>query len=415
MLAREDELEIWHTALSTYPRLEIGEAFDTPFAMGGALTVTAKSDEMATLFGVYGAERTKQEAHEIAATSGEPETEIFHTLLHAKASDEFDSDGFVTRRAYVLNRNGKQEPVVFSPEDAFGLIGLAMRAHKNPSIGHDLWPMRSSSSWFHFILGREILRESWPWFGGVVAHDTTHREESIGYLAQTGLERFQRVLQIRDRLHSTAKDEPTRHHDEEVTFELEALLLFLSASFDAIARVAHVVYIGGSYEHAGWSRGRWLKRLRAHAPMLAALVSDGTRGNTLLQIIGALRNTIHGESLRAATVQRGGETSRFIRVAPRESERLRARIEELGEVLAEWGLTEEREGLGLAADRFVERLLPGAVLLLNELMRETDTSRLPGAAGSALVAGIEDRLGARSADDWFRADVRHRIRQLGGF
>ena len=142
-----------------------------------------------------------------------------------------------------------------------------------------------------------------------------HRDdESTGCLAQTGLERFQRVLQIRDRLHIAAKAEPTSTRFDEATFELETLLLFLSATFDATARVAHVIYLGGSYEEAGWRRGPWLDRLAGQAPDLAAAVAEETHGAEVLQLIGALRNTIHGESMRAATVQQGGQTSRFVRL-----------------------------------------------------------------------------------------------------
>lgn len=413
LLAAEEELELWHTRPDAIPRLELGSPFTGPFRTGGALSVTAKGEQSGTYFGIYGVDRLREEARTVAAASYDPEPDVLSALLFAEASDEFDADGFVTRRPYLLSRRGRDRPVTFDPPDAVGLIGLAMRAHGNPGIGQDLWMMRASSNWFHFTLGRELLRASWPWFGGVVAHDSVHREHSIGYLAQTALERFQRVLQIRDRVHIGAKSEPTRSRDDEITFELETLLLFLSASFDAAARVAHVVYLTGSYEKAGWRRDDWLQRLAADAPGLVDVVADGTRGKTLLQIIGALRNTIHGESLRAAAVQRGGETTRFVRIAPRESERLRRGIERLGDPLEVWGISEERGELGLVADRFVERLLPAATDLLNELMRETDTSRLPGAAGSPLITEVEDRERARN-HDWFRSDVRLRIRLLGG-
>jgi hypothetical protein len=413
LLATEEELELWHTRPDAMPRLELGQPFTGPLRTGGALSINAIGEQTGTLFGIYNVDRLREEAHALAAGSDDAELEILSSLLFAEASDEFDADGFVTRRPYLLGRHGRNRPVALAPDEAIGLIGLAMRAHGNPSIGHDLWQMRASNDWFHFILGRELLREGWPWFGGVVAHDSVHRDDSIGYLAQTAMERFQRVLQIRDRLHIAAKSEPSRSREDEITFELETLLLFLSASFDATARVAHVVYLTGSYEQAGWRRARWLERLAVEAPDLADVVTDGTPATALLKLVGALRNTIHGESLRAAAVQRGGETTRFIRIAARESGRVRQRIDELGEPLETWGISEEGHELGLVADRFVERLLPAATDVLNELMRETDTSRPPGAAGSPLIAGIEHRLGARD-DDWFTLDTRRRVRLLGG-
>lgn len=412
LLAAEEELELWHTRPDAMPRLELGEPFTGPLRTGGALSVNARG-ETGTRFGIYGVDRLREEAHALAAAGGEPEAEVFSALSFAEASNEFNADGFVTRRSYLLSRNGDNQPITFGPDDAVGLIGLAMRAHGNQSIGQDLWAMRAASSWFHFILGRELLRGSWPWFGGVVAHDSVHRDDPIGYLAQTALERVQRVLQIRDRVHIAAKSEPTTNRDDKVTFELETLLLFLSASFDATARVAHVTYLTGSYEKAGWRRERWLDRLAVEAPALADVVADGRPATTLLKVVGALRNTIHGESLRAATVHRGGETARFIRIASRESDRLRRRLDELGEPLEAWGIREEGQELALVADRFVERLLPAAVDVLNELMRKTDTSRLPDAAGSPLIAEVDERQDAPEVD-WFSSEVRLRVRLLGG-
>jgi hypothetical protein len=413
LLAAEEEFQLWHTRPDAVRRLELGEPFDGPLRTGGALSVTALDEETGTLFGIYNVDSLRGEAHALAAASDDAEADVFSALCFAEASDEFDADGFVTRRPYLLSRRGRNRPITFCADEAVGLVGLAMRAHRNSSIGQDLRGWNASSNWFHFILGRELLREGWPWFGGVIAHDAVHPDDPIGYLAQTALERFQRVLQIRDRLHVTAKSEPTRSREDEITFELETLLLFLSASFDATARVAHVVYLTGSYENAGWRRDRWLERLAAEAPTLAGVVSERTRARTLLQVIGALRNTIHGESLRAASVQRGGETDRFIRVASREGDRLRRRIDELGETLEAWGISEEGQELALVADRFVERLLPAATDVLNELMRNTDTSRLPGAAGSPLIADVEHRQGARN-DDWFSSEVRLRVRRLAG-
>jgi hypothetical protein len=413
LLATEEELDLWHTRADAMPRLELGEPFTGPLRTGGALSINAIGEQTGTFFGIYNVDRLREETHALAAGSDDAEPEILSSLLFAEASDEFDADGFVTRRPYLLRRHGRNRPIALAPDEAVGLVGLAMRAHGNPSIGRDLWQMRASNDWFHFILGRELLREGWPWFGGVVAHDSVHRDDSIGYLAQTAMERFQRVLQIRDRLHIAAKSEPTRSREDEITFELETLLLFLSASFDATARVAHVVYLTGSYEQAGWRRARWLERLAVEAPDLAGVVADGTPATALLKLVGALRNTIHGESLRAAAVQRGGETTRFIRIAARESGRVRRRIDEFGEPLETWGISEEGHELALVADRFVERLLPAATDVLNELMRETDTSRLPGAAGSPLIAGVEHRLGAHD-DDWFTPSTRRRVRLLGG-
>ena len=55
------------------------------------------------------------------------------------------------------------------------------------------------------------------------------------------------------------------------------------------------------------------------------------------------------------------------------------------------------------------------VALLNDLMRLTDTSLLPRAAGSPLIASVDDRPRERGEADWFAPAVRRRVRLLGGF
>jgi hypothetical protein len=415
--AQEEEFELWRTAPNVLPRLEIGEPFDASPAMRGALSIRDFAPNgTAGVFGVYGTQRLRQQAAEIARGEGAAEEEVFRALVFASATEESGSDAIVTRRSYLLEDEDARAAIAVTPDDAVALIGLAMRSHGNNSIGADMLGQRLSGSTFYFILSRDLLRAGWPWVGGCVASASHTGDDSIVYLGQTVHERFARVLQIRDRLHVAAKQEPTRTNGDTLVFELETLLLFLSAVFDAAARVAHVVYLDPGYEDAGWRRSDWRKRMEPLAPDLLSLTGDGTRGAAILQIIAALRNTIHGEALRATeTGEPGGLTSQFVRLNGRESEKVTTRITDLGETPAEWGLREVHARSSLAADRFIEQLLLRAVALLNELMAATDTSLLPGAAGSPLIRAIDDTPRDRWWDDMLGVEIRQRVRMLGGF
>jgi hypothetical protein len=412
--SEDDELELWHTRADLGAHLEIGDEFETPFPMGGARSVHAVSPESGTLFGIYGVERLRQRSGEIAAVTAEAEDDVFAALAFAAASDEMDADGFVTRRAYVLERNHHNDPVAFVPEDAFGLIGLIRRARGNSSLGRDMMDLRLGGSTYHFVLERELLRDAWPWFSAIVSSGTQNNDRSLVYLGQTARERFTRVLQIRDRLHFAAKGEPTRARGDEVVFQLETLLMFLSAAFDAAARVAHVVYFGSDYSAAGWRRERWRERLRQLEPALAALADDGTHGGAILQMVGALRNTIHGEGLRSGEFRESGQRpAQLVRVTEKEGERLTRLLEHIGGDPAVWGLEERRDEVWLAADRFVEALVPQATALLNQLMAKTDARRLPGAAGAAVARLVDD-----PSPEWWRDmlsfEIRQRVRLLSG-
>src|SRR6266540_3558028 len=224
-----------------------------------------------------------------------------------------------------------------------------------------------------------------------------------------------RVLQLRDRLHILTKQEPNRTRGDEVVFQFETILLFVSATFDATASVADIVYLGGDGEDAAWRRPGWLQRLEPVAPDLAALVADGSAGAALLQLIGALRNTIHGEALRMTDSREpGGLTAQFVRLSKATKTQLEIRIEALGDSPARWGLREVHREPALAPDRFSEKLLPRAVKLLNALMAETKTELLPGVSPSDLRGPPEDVPNDRWWDDMFSFEIRRRVRLLGG-
>ena len=79
----DDELELWHTRPDLGSHLEIGEEFETPFAMGGARSVHVVSTESGTLFGIHGVERLRQRSGEIAAAAAEAEDDVFAALVRS--------------------------------------------------------------------------------------------------------------------------------------------------------------------------------------------------------------------------------------------------------------------------------------------------------------------------------------------
>jgi hypothetical protein len=412
--AEDDELEIWHAGSDLDRHLEIGEEFDSGFNMGGARLAHAISAENGVTFGIYGVDRLRERATEIAAGEDGDAEAVFMALAYAAASDELDADGFVTRRSYLLGVSGPRDPVTFEPEDAFALVGLVRRARGNSSLGRDMMNLRLGGSTYFFVLERDLLRDAWPWFSALVSSGVANDDDSLVYLGQTARERFTRVLQIRDRLHVAAKGEPTNTRGDEVVFQLETLLMFLSAAFDAAARVAHTVYFGSNYSDAGWRKSAWRNRLREVEPGLAELADDDRPGGKILQIIGALRNTIHAEGMRSGEVRHVGQApAQFVRVTRREGERLKQLLDEIGADHAIWGVDERDGDVWLSADRFVEALVPETTALLNQLMAATDAARLPGAEG-APIAQLVDAPSENWWQDMLSYEIRKRVRLLSG-
>ncbi len=176
------ELELWRTAPDAYPRFEIDEPFDTtPLAIGGAVSILTRAEGGgAGVFGVYGLNRLRERADQIAAEHGIAATAALRALTFAAASDEVDADAFVSRRHFLAtDREGSRDPIVVSPEEAMALIGLVLRARGNHSIGADLMDFRLEGSSFYFLLARDLLHSGWRWFSGCVMAGHAASDDSI--------------------------------------------------------------------------------------------------------------------------------------------------------------------------------------------------------------------------------------------
>ncbi len=403
------ELELMRTAPDAVPRLEIQEPtedFIPIHTVGNGVGV----------FWVWHAARLRARAQEVAGESDISVEDAYRALVFAAAAEEADADGFVTNREILRTDPLRQQAPAYTPAEAMALVGLALRLHGNESIGADFADLRLSGSTYHFVFGRELTHSGWRWFSGCVTTSHATNDDTAINLGQAALERFQRVLQIRDRLHAQAKIPSTPTVGDELVFQFETLLLFLSATFDAAARVAHLVYFGSDYDEAGWRRGGWAKQLAAAGPRRAALVADGTPGGTVLKLISRMRNTIHGEALGTITLQSGGRpTENPVELRASDATKTVADIVSLGDDPAAWGLREEHGRTYLSADRYAESLLPYAVSLLNELMAATAVERLPGVDQQKLMTPPANTASPKPLDDMFSFEIRHRVRCLGGF
>jgi hypothetical protein len=404
------EIELMRTTPDAVPRLEIQEPTEdfVPIHMVGS---------GAGVYGVGHATRLRTQAQEVASKFDISEEDAYRSLVFAAASEEVDADGFVTNRDFLRTDRVAQQAPAYTPAEAMALIGLALRLHGNESIGGDLFDFRLRGPRYHFVLGRELTYAGWRWFSGCVATSHATNDDTAMNLGQAALERLQRVLQIRDRLHAQAKIPSTPAVGDELVFQFETLLLFLSAMFDAAARVAHLVYFGGNYEDAGWRRGnRKKQQLSAAEPRFAALVDDNTRGGTVLKLISRMRNSIHGEALRTITLQSGGRPAENpVELGVSDAAKTVTDIAFLGDDTAAWGLREEQGRTYLSVDRYAESLLSHAILLLNDLMAATAVERFAGVTQHKLMTPPVDTPSPSPLEGILSFEIRHRVRRLGGF
>jgi hypothetical protein len=192
------EVELIRTASDAVPRLEIHEPREdfVPIHTVGS---------GAGVFRVWHATRLRRRAQEVASESDISDENAYRALVFAAAGEEADADGFVTNRDFLRTDRVPQQAPAYTPPEAMALLGLALRLHGNDSIGGDLADLRLSGSTYHFVLGRELLHAGWRWFSGCVATSHATKSDTAINLGQAALERLQRVLQIRDRLHAQAR------------------------------------------------------------------------------------------------------------------------------------------------------------------------------------------------------------------
>jgi hypothetical protein len=404
------EIELMRTAPDAVPRLEIQEPTED------IVPIHVIGSSGGGIYGVGNHAWLCSRAQEVASEFDISEQDAYRTLVFAAASEEVDADGFVTNRDFLRTDRVAQQAPAYTPAEAMALIGLALRLHGNESIGGDLSDFRLRGSMYHFVLGRELTYAGWRWFSGCVATSHATNDDTAMNLGQAALERLQRVLQIRDRLHAQAKIPSTPAVGDELVFQFETLLLFLSAMFDAAARVAHLVYFGGNYEDAGWRRGKRKNRLIAAEPRFAALVDDNTRGGTVLKLISRMRNSIHGEALRTITLQSGGRPAENpVQLGASDAAKTVTDIVFLGDDTAAWGLRKQQGRTYLSVDRYAESLLPYAILLLNDLMAATAVERFTGVAQHKLMTPPVDTPSPKPLEGILSFEIRHRVRRLGGF
>jgi hypothetical protein len=294
---------------------------------------------------------------------------------------------------------------VVSLAEALALLGLQLRLKGSFDLGPDLG--RFDRGMFYWVLARELLPGAWRCCTACMASARTTGDDEFEDLALMPVERFDRALRARDRFHGHAKRWPTtRTAADEALFFFETALLYLSAAFDALARIVDRVY-GLGRQQSSWRWADWRNRLRAQDAALADFMEPTASGGATLATIQLLRNTIHGPGMRVIT-QQGHFTAptHLVEVPDHVLAKLVPAVELLGGA-ERWGLTDLANGRSyLDCEPYLEAAFEEAARALDELLQRTAVERLPGVAAPD---------GDPPRDGPFAPEFRARTRLLGGF
>ena len=280
-----------------------------------------------------------------------------------------------------------------TPSQTAAIVGLYLRSRGEFVVDKsETHEQRLTRGLFYWLLTRAVLPAGWPWFSACVhsSHQSKDEDRAL-LLGQSALARIGRAFRARDRLLEQAQHPPNEDAADEALFQLDIALLMLTGAFDASARVAHLAYrLPGSLHDAGWRRAPWIRGLARLAPELAESVAPESARRDVLDLIGLLRNTIHGEGLQGFAfreVSRPLDTEHLVHLPRSSANRLRSIVERRGG-LSPWGIREiGSDVLALSADDFVERLLPESTTILDQLMADTDVGLLAGVDPADLSEG----------------------------
>jgi hypothetical protein len=337
--------------------------------------------------------------------------------LLAKVAESLRADAFITDDPFLLDfRRPDFIPLNFvSSRDAVALIGSYLRNRRDFTIemgtlkGDTPLTRKLGRGLFYWVLGRDLLPNSWRWFDAIVMSDGATGGD-LTSLGQSALTRLAQALKARDHAHWQLLQPHDNETADDTLFYLDMLLLSLSAAFDVVAHVADAALgLASRPQYISWNSNSWRADLRdGHQPLDAAMAPSAPYGQ-IHRLLSLLRNSIHGEALKTLAQKSGWEPLENLLVLPKaDRDALRYLLSQLGG-LDIWG-HEDIAGLFACVrpGMVIEQLAPLAAAALNELMALTPVERLPGLGQTSHI------MEGPPAHGIWGEETRHRVRLLSG-
>lgn len=319
-------------------------------------------------------------ARECAQPGEEAETE--RALFFAIAARENGADALATESRLLLDGPFPPGVIVGAnpmlPGEAVALLGLFLRVREDFTLAMgDSWSVKWDRSMFYWVLMRELLSSGWRWFSAIVANAAGGRDDEFLLTAQSALERVERALRARDRMHERLQLPPSRDSVADALFYFDAALLMLGGAFDGLARVTDRVHgLGGRRGAVGWTKDSWAKRLAGSNNELAELMSPGKPCRDARELVAILRNTIHSQALRTVSWRSDGRPDELVVVPSDIEAELLGIVSRLGSPSG-FGLERRRDGrVYIRPGTYLEVILPVVADSLNAIMDATPVERL---------------------------------------
>lgn len=336
-------------------------------------------------------------------------------MVMVNGAGDHPADAFATADPLLLERfprNWVDEGNPMTVAEAVALLGLFLRVREDFAL--DLgegYRYSFGRSRFYLVLTRDLTPSGWRWFSATVDHSEHPQDDRLMMTAQSAMERLERSLRARDRLHEKLQLPAARDLSDEAIFYFDVTLFMLGGALDGLAHVAHVVQgLGGSERLIGWGSKSWMKQLAAANSGLHQMMTRRQPHRDARELVAILRNTIHQESLRTIMWQSGGDRRERVVVPSNIEAELEAVLGRVGKA-EDYGVTRQADKrLYIEPGIYIEKILPPVLAAINAIMDATPVETLPGVDSSKLLTGPPQN----GDDGMFSAAIRQRIRLLSG-
>lgn len=381
------------------------------------------------------------EASQMIAKHQLDESDAHSGVLLYRIGSELEADLIITCRGWLLAERGrpygKHLANIVSPEEALALMGLYLRWHYQPvvvggtSVRWHPSSMRRSTPFIAMPAFERWNQAGRNWCDAKGDH-------TLELLNQTCLTRVSRAFKFRDNIFALSAT-MVEHEPEEMLCELDSLLFTLVGTFDVAARIVdHILRLNSPKPAVGWQKP-WHSKLQTNAQELYDQTKDGSEVQRTFQVLRWLRNSVHNEALDLMRdddvymVTVPTDTQSDLRNFLRDghpgwtADTLGIRVQPpTGATAAKWlpgtgrySITVRRAGapkptdpfagqLVLDVRRFINKLFPAALTVLNDIMQLTPLEQVPG-----YTSALENP--SRVNLPWKFSDTTgHRLRMLYG-
>lgn len=312
--------------------------------------------------------------------------------IAVQAAAAAQADIYVSRRQFLhdVTWDLASGVRVLSPEDALAVVSLYLRRQGVFVVYRSADGTATDELdklLFFWVGARALLPAGWRWFGACVQAASASGDDSLIFLAETALRRFDRALRARDEVHAALNRPQTNETAGDAIANLDFVMLALVGALDVTARIANrALTLPIDDFTVGWRRKPWLKALGKACPELRALVDPGTPGRHTVDVLSELRNSIHGAGMNALGVSDAG--------ARRVATLVELPTTGVAQIIASMDSLGGRERWGVKAlmpprahadpGHLVDQAVRVAASLVDEVMRRTPVERLAPEGGPPL-------------------------------